>query len=92
MNAAPEIKALHRSTARAFAFMVKHPDRWVSVADLVEVTGAGRATIYRRFANLTSAKVLQMCRLDDQRHFKLHPQWSDSTLAVRLLALAGTSG
>lgn len=92
MTPAPEIKALHRATARAFAFVAKHPDRWVSVTELVELSGTSRATIYRRFANLESAKVVQTRRLDDHRHFKLHPQWADSTLAARLLALAGTDG
>lgn len=87
-STSPRIKALHGVTARAFAYLVANPERWVSVTELVEQTGISKATAYRRFANLAAAKVVQCRRENDHRHYRLRKHWDDSELARRLVALA----
>lgn len=90
-NHYPGIDHVSDSIVRAFTFMVDHPEDWYTVTQIVEETGVGRATVYRRFGNLVAAGALLMRRENDQRLYKLHARWHDSPLAIKLHRRAKTA-
>lgn len=83
----PQIDALSRPLTRMFKLLVAHPERWFTVAELMQA-GVSRATIYRRGGNLVAARVMLRRRRQDQAEFRLHPDWSDVRLGVDLAARA----
>lgn len=86
------IRQIHTSLVTTFAVMLQRPSDWISVPELVDLTGVHRVTIYRRFSNLVSMDVLSAKRLHDQKHFKLNPHWREVKLGVELHRRAVASG
>ena len=77
---------------RLFSAMIKRPEEWVSVADLVAATGVNRVTVYRRFGDLVSVDVLLAKRIADHRHFKLKAGWGSTKLGAKLRDRATSAG
>lgn len=80
----PGVDHISPALVAAFACMVRNSTEWVSVEQVNKATGASKATIYRRFGNLVTARVLQAKRMNDFRHFRLHPDWQAAKLGREL--------
>jgi len=81
---------------KAFACLLREPDRWLSVDEVARLSGASVKTVYRRFANLTVAGIIEARRANDVREHRLHRHWAahrqGKDLAKRAAALGLVPG
>lgn len=88
----PPVGRISLPLVRTFAFMVQHPETWITPGEMVQRGLMSRATAYRRFDDLVANRALQAKRIGDMRHYRLHPRWSESALGRKLQGRAVSQG